>query len=166
MLLFRDIDRYHKAIARLMEAPRDLADSVVVHCRYSDKIAQGTERHRREFAAYLGELPDVTDVALEWWEETLAARKLEFGDTPETIHRAWLDRPAGPASFPGLVALVRDFWLVCDEVNRAVPEEVRVPPEQFLLAWIIDNRGYENAVEVLACMPYWPIGLDREGNWV
>lgn len=166
MQIFREVDRYHKAIARLLECPRDLSDGLAVPCLDSDVRAQGTQQHRAEFAAYLDELRDVTEVALEWWQETLAARKSELGDTPETVHRAWIDRPAGPASFPGLVAFVRDFWLACDQINRSVAQELRVPPEQFLLGWVIDTPGYENAIEVLACMPYWPIGLDHEGNWV
>ena len=38
-------------------------------------------------------------------------------------------------------------------------------PEEFLLRWLVTDRLDELA-EFLAGMPYWPIGMDEDGNWV
>lgn len=44
-------------------------------------------------------------------------------------------------------------------------EEMSVPSEVLLLHWLLDGR-HDSWIEALTCMPYWPIGLDGEGNWV
>jgi hypothetical protein len=122
-------------------------------------------RHRALFEEYREEVDFVTAAALQWWNETLTARKEIASDPAEAVRNAWIDRPAGPASYPGVVALVRDYWLACHELNKDVAEPERVPPWTFLLEWLLDGQ-YDQCVSVLACMPYWPVGLDRDGNWV
>jgi hypothetical protein len=125
---------------------------------------KGSARHQALFREYREEAEHVTAVALEWWEDTIDAPQ---GGPPDqkAVREAWECRPAGPASFPGLVALVRDFWLACDRLNQEVAEDERVPPWTFLLGWLLDG-SHEQCVSVMVCMPYWPIGLDRDGNWV
>jgi hypothetical protein len=114
---------------------------------------------------YQEEVIYVTEIALDFWEEILEGCKLGSSDDAQAIRKAWINRPAGPAAYPGLVALIREYWLACHSINQQVAENERVPPWVFLLGWLID-AGDEQAVSVLACMPYWPIGLDRDGNWV
>jgi len=125
----------------------------------------GSRLHKELFEEYREEVDYVTAVALTWWEETLSARKNIADHEHQAERNAWIDRPAGPASYPGLVALVRDYWLACHELNRDTPEHERIPPWTFMLGWLLDG-DYRQCVSVLACMPYWPIGLDRDGNWV
>ena len=103
--------------------------------------------------------------ALAFWRPLIVAKKTAERSEQEAARAAWMRRPAGPASYPGMVALVREYWLACDALNRKCAEEERVPPWTFLLSWLMDESHYE-AVGVLACMPYWPIGLDEDGNWV
>jgi hypothetical protein len=62
-------------------------------------------------------------------------------------------------------AVVREYWLKCDDVNQKTRAEERVAPEDFLLRWLADN-GRDELAEFLAGMPYWPIGMDEDGRWV
>jgi hypothetical protein len=158
-------ERISKGIQRLLTAPLDLlpCGAPVWRSGHGFRVSQS---HRAMFLRYRGEVDLVTGVALRWWEETLEARKELGPNERQAIREAWIARPAGPASFPGLVSLVRDFWLSCHALNTQCDVEDRVPPEVFLLQWLIEDGDYQQAVNVLACMPYWPIGLDRDGNWV
>jgi hypothetical protein len=151
-------------IRRLLESPLTLK-SCGAPVWEPKPNALGSASHKQLFVQYLEEVDFVTAVALDWWKQTLAARKKIASDPKRAAHDAWIDRPAGPASYPGLVALTRDYWLACHQLNLEVPEELRVPPWTFLLSWLL-NGSYGQAVSVLACMPYWPIGLDEDGNWV
>jgi hypothetical protein len=74
-------------------------------------------------------------------------------------------QPAGAAFDARVVAVVRKYWLACDVLNQKVAEDVRISPQVFLLEWLLREREQE-ALEVLAGMPYWPIGMDPNGNWV
>jgi hypothetical protein len=158
-------ERVKEGIRRLLTAPSDLEkcgaprwNPVYLH--------NASARHKSLFREYCEESDLVTCAASNWWAETLDARQRLAGERDRAARQAWIDRPAGPASFPGLVALVRDFWLACHNLNLESVLAERVPPEVFLLQWLIEDGNYQQAVDVLACMPYWPIGLDREGNWV
>ena len=155
------IDRIEEGVQRLLVAPLDLIRCGVTVCP-SGQDVKGTDEHRVLFADYDEILEVVTDVALEYWGEIIEAAVQHSDDA---IRESWINRPAGPASYPGLVALIRDYWLLCDEINRRVDVYARVPPEVFLLSWLCDGK-HVNQVKVLSCMPYWPIGLDLEGNWV
>ena len=153
-----------KGIRRLLDAPLTLKTCGAPVWAAPPGL-KGTTAHRTLFEEYREEVDFVTAVALEWWTQTLESRKNLASDQREAERNAWIDRPAGPASYPGLVALVRDYWMSCHQLNQDTPESERVPPWTFLLGWLLDGE-YQQCVSVLACMPYWPIGLDAEGNWV
>jgi hypothetical protein len=157
-------DLMDKGVRRLLNAPLTLEDAGAPVSKASPGLV-ASERHRELFADYVDEVDYVTAVALQWWQQTLTARKAAVEGDPRAERKAWIDRPAGPASYPGLVALIRDYWLACDRLNSEVPESQRVPPWTFLLEWLLDGQ-YQQCVSVLACMPYWPIGLDEAGHWV
>ncbi len=164
MALAISADLMEKGIRRLLHAPLTLEESGgLVWVAASGAVA--SERHRELFAEYVEEVDYVTAVALQWWQQTVTARQAAAEGDPRAERKAWIDRPAGPASYPGLVALIRDYWLACDRLNSEVPETQRVAPWTFLLGWLLDGR-YQQCVSVLACMPYWPIGLDEAGHWV
>jgi hypothetical protein len=152
-------------VSILLESPLTLASSGAPVWT-PDPGLTGSSRHRELFAQYKDEVDEVAAEALDWWAETLETHLGPGEHTKEEKLKVWRNRPAGPASFPGFVAIVRDYWLACDRLNHEVPQAERVPPWTFLLGWLLNNRDYEQVVGVLACMPYWPIGLDRDGNWV
>lgn len=154
-----------KGLKRLISAPKDLRFCDYASIGETHGRFEGSPAHRSLFNEYKEILGEVVDVALDWWAETIEARKQLTNDNDEAIRAAWLSRPAGPASFPGIVALIRDYWLACHEINKSVPNEQRVPPEVFLLFWLQEDKKTQE-VAVLSCMPYWPIGLDEHGNWV
>ena len=158
-------ERMSANVVRLLSAPRDLVRCGARACPAQPEAA-GVDAHRELYEEYAEIVDVVADVALEWWEDTLQARIESADDPDEATRQCWLARPAGPASFPGLVAVVRDFWLACDALNADLDEPKRVSPEQLLLARLHDGGDHADAVRVLTCMPYWPLGLDPEGNWV
>ena len=96
----------------------------------------------------------------EVWESDLD-EMIESGSSVGEAIQFKLDNcAAGPAEHPHLVWLVRKYWLACAEIDAAS----RVRPEVFLLKWLIDH-GHRDYVTLLTAMPYWPIGLDENGNW-
>lgn len=75
----------------------------------------------------------------------------------QAIEESFDRRLAGAASHPKVVWIVRSYWLAAARIGE-------VSPEIFLLQWLIDS-GETELVRLIACMPYWPIGLDETGNW-
>ena len=157
-------ERTEAGVQRLLAAPRDLLACGIRVCPQGGTSA-GVPAHRALFREYAQLVDVVTAEALDWWAETLAGRRAATTDPELAEREAWRGRPAGPASFPGLVALVRDYWLACDRVNAALGEAERVAPETLLLDWL-RSGNHRDAVRVLACMPYWPLGLDASGGWI
>ncbi len=159
-----DQARVARGIERLLAAPRDLARCGAPLAPRRTRDA-GSARHRALFEEYADILAAVARESLDWWRETVTARTRVASDPARAEREAWIARPAGPASFPGFVAFVRDYWLECHRLNEAALESERVAPESLLVDWLLDGEhGLE--VAVVACMPYWPIGLDSSGNWV
>lgn len=156
-------DRIEKGIRRLLTAPQDLKSCGAPVWDFHGGASSAAHRHL--LGEYRRELSIVIPAALDWWAETLTARQRYASDPDEALRQAWIVRPAGPASYSGFVALIRDYWLACHRLNLKALEAERVPPEVFLLASLLDG-GYTDAVKVIACMPYWPIGMDQNGNWV
>jgi hypothetical protein len=148
----------------LLQAPMTLKSS---GARVWAPVASpaGSSDHVRLFSQYRDRIVRTATMALDWWDDTVDVQRVDGRTEKEAVRAAFECRPAGPASFPEIVALIRKFWLDCDELNQRVSEDERVPPWIFILAWLRD-AGHDEAVSVLACMPYWPIGLDEDGNWV
>lgn len=149
-------------IARLMQAMRDLPD-------YPERdvpdlpLAEAPDPQRRLFGAYRKLLRQAYVEAVPWWEGTVAARARDGRTEEEALAAAFNDRMAGPASYPRVVWIVRAIWLEAAILNRRAPA-ARVRPETVLLGWLVE-AGETELVRLLACMPYWPVGLDAEGNW-
>jgi hypothetical protein len=156
-------ERVELGIERLLAAPRDLARSGAPLAPPTP-LGQASAAHRELFEEYADILAVVARTALDWWRETVIARQRAAGDAERGEREAWLSRPAGPASYPGFVAFIRDYWLECSALNERSSESERVAPESFLVDWL---RGTDRSLElgVVACMPYWPIGL-AGGRWV
>jgi hypothetical protein len=153
-----------KGIFRLINAPRDLPACAPLRDSPIEP-SEASELHRSAFSEYLVDMAEVYDFASKWWEATLDGIMEENGISREEAVKVAIGRRfAGPAALPDVVWLVRTYWLKCIEINQDVPDTQRVPPEVFLLKWLMD-RGEEEWVKLLTCMPYWPIGLDENGKW-
>jgi hypothetical protein len=124
--------------------------------------AAAPEGHRDLFDDYLNDLRLAYDLAVEWWEGTVEAQEEEGMGHEEAVAAALDARLAGPAAHPSVVYMVRSYWLLCEEESRG--SGVVVHPEELLLGWLVE-AGEDDLVKLLACMPYWPIGLDAEGRW-
>ena len=148
-------------VARLLSAPLDLP----LPPESPDPVRQGeaAENHENLFARYVAELQWAVSEAIPWWD-ALVRRRVERGESEEAAIRANYElRPAGPASRPEVVWVVRSFWLRCAHLNQTLPVDRRVRPEVFLLKWLQSSTQYGVLVAVLSGMPYWPIGLDETG---
>jgi hypothetical protein len=153
-----------RGIQRLMSAPRDLPASAP----WTDPpVAREVASHAHQvlFAEYTEYLSEAIGIAEAWWQNLVLAKMSEGKDLNRAVEAAYERRFAGPACRPELVWTLRTFWLRCVAVNKELPEDERVPPEVFLLFWLMDGK-HDEWVQVISGMPYWPIGLDRKGNWV
>lgn len=149
-----------KGIVRLLSAARDFPGRVVGS--EPETPAHAEEPYRQLFTRYVGELQWAVELAVPWWN-ALIARRVDRGESERASVRANYElRPAGPASRPEVVWVVRTFWLECDRLNRASPLDRRVPPEMLLLRWL-DTTQHAPLLAVVSGMPYWPIGLDPDG---
>lgn len=157
--------RVQQGIDRLLEAPRDLR-------RWDEHIGDpgrqnASARHAMLFAAYKSELHLAAERAEEIWDREIAERVAQGAGANDAVREQWFEFPAGPAARPEIVAVVRRTWLACDALNRELPSSQAVAPEIFVLKWLVGDLSIgDSAVRVLACVPYWPLGLDREGKWL
>lgn len=163
-MAFQIVHNVEKGVRQLLGAPADVADWVEGHQGRPRPLATAHPALSAVYARYLADLPDAYEVADDWWKRCVGAQ-LDLGLAPEAALRAAYEkRVAGPASEPTVVWFVRASWLAVDRANRVLSAEDRVPPEHVLLGWLVEE-GRDDYVRLLTCMPYWPIGLDADGNW-
>ena len=153
----------NEGISRMLTAPHDLALAGAAVIESSPPLKQASDAHRKLFARYRKDLKRVLDDAVQWWDHRTEAFKEELGNAKQARMANWREFPAGPASDPYTVAVIRKYWLACDALNaQAVPP---VAPEALLLQWVVDEGDMATA-ELLSAMPYWPVGLDADGAWL
>jgi hypothetical protein len=117
------------------------------------------------FRGYRKLLEKAREEAEPWWEGTVLAESSDGQSiTPEAVEAAFDKRAAGPASDPRVVWVVRMVWMECVKRNNRLPPAEQVRPEYLMVQWLIDV-GEAELVRLIACMPYWPIGLDENGEW-
>ena len=156
-------ERVRRGIQRLMTAPKDVA-------RWDEEAgdfmrSEVSMAYTVLFEQYRVALREAVAAALAVWQQELAGVAQESRSQKHAIREIWIRFPAGPASDPRLVALIRRYWLLCDGLNREQTTERMVTPEMFLLGWLVEEREMQ-LVSVLAGMPYWPMGLDAQGSWL
>lgn len=150
-------------VRRLLAAHLDLD-------QYSDwpgtdrSLSTASADERELFDGYVLMLRQMYELCEPWWESTIAAQQINGRSREEAVEAAFLKRLAGPASHPSVVWVIRAFWLDRAKQNQRMPPDQWVRPEIVLLQWLID-AGETELVRLVACMPYWPIGLDESGNW-
>lgn len=152
-----------RGIRKLMSAPRDLPGSAPwVDPPLSRRDASA--HHREAYERYLQDLSAALVDAETRWTNKLRKLMDRGANQDEAMKQQYARQYAGPAAEPGVIWTVRTYWLECTRINLESPEAKRVPPEVFLLHWLVQD-GHSVAVQVLIGMPYWPIGLDTRGNW-
>lgn len=142
-------------IRRLLSAPGDIAPRGA-----PVSFASAGPAFQQIYAAYRDVLWDAHLIAVPWWENTINAQEGLGLSRADAVKASFDKRMAGAASHPRVVQVIRDAWLRTAALGRNGP----VAPEQLLLQWLID-AGESDLVTLVACMPYWPIGIDDEGNW-
>ncbi len=153
---------WRTSVARLLAAPSDLA----VDLPASSVLLNGADASRREdFRRYVAELDETGRRALAWWNRILQHTARRLRSPERALASVWQSRPAGPAAYPDMVSVVRRHWLLCDARNGACEAAARIAPQRFVLGWL-DEANLTDLAKLLACMPYWPLGLDAAGKWV
>ena len=149
-----------KGVARLLAAARDLppADTPV----HASAGRADAPRHREVFASYVRHLRWAVALAIPWWNDLVHARMSRGEHEAAAIRSSYVLRPAGPASRPEVVWVVRSHWLACADLNGQVAGHQKIRPELLLLEWLRDD-GHELELKVVSGMPYWPVGLDASG---
>lgn len=120
--------------------------------------------HRSVHEDYVADLRTACGIAASWWEDTVRAQERLGLSRDAAIRESFDRRWAGPAAHPKVVWIVRLYWLACDKINTDFAPDRPVPPQTFMLQWLVD-AGESELVRLIACMPYWPIGLDANGDW-
>ena len=67
------------------------------------------------------------------------------------------------ASDPYILGAIREHWLACAASNERDPAH-RVEPSELIFKWLEQVRP--DLAEIIAELPYWPIGTDAEGRWI
>jgi hypothetical protein len=122
------------------------------------------DSHRSAHANWLQEVSWAADQAIDWWRTIADGFRdpgLSWADAARQAYQQW---PSGPASSEYIVSVVRRHWLNCERLNAGLPTRAVIWPEDFLLG-TLDPQVHHRVLLVLTAMPYWPIGLDENGNW-
>ena len=89
-------------------------------------------RHRELHAQYVEELRAAKVDVNRWWEE-LVSRTLELTaseiEAAEHLRKRW---PVGPAAHPRFLAVIRNYYLACEDLNKLVGSKI----------WNSDSRGH------------------------
>lgn len=149
-------------IARLLAQPGDIQPRRDDICGRS--LAAASPEHQEVFGDYVADLRTACDIASKWWEDTVNAQVKAGVSRDEAIRVSFNKRSAGPAAHPKVVWIIRLYWLACSKINSDFVPGQPVYPETFLLKWLVDT-GEAELAQLVACMPYWPVGLDEDGDW-
>lgn len=158
--LIHNVDR---GLARLLGAPRDIDGGTPVPA-IAPAREDADEALREVFDSYREGYLHLHDHCFRWWRGCIAAVQWDGTTREQAVEEAYARRAAGPASAPEFVWFIRHFWLRVDQVNRKLPLERRIAPQDVLLKWLVEAGDHDHVVLATA-MPYWPIGLDAHGDW-
>lgn len=149
-------------VRRLLQIMIDVGATADL-ARRDHPFSQASEAHQRLFEQYVPFLTQGYKEAIPFWEGTVEASSTSGEIDQDALDEAYDMRMAGPASDPRIVWILRMVWMRCDELNREFPDHA-IRPEYLMVQWLVD-AGQTDLVRLLCCMPYWPIGLDADGNW-
>ncbi len=145
----------------LIQAARDVRNELAP--RPSSKRVG--PRHRKLFDQYVKDLRRAQEWALSWWTSMIRTELQATPDQRDAERNVSRRNPVGPVAHVGVIYVLRRYWLDCVALNREVPAAEQVQPEDFLLGFLLYS-SYGDLGRFVAQLPYWPIGLDADGNWI
>jgi hypothetical protein len=125
------------------------------------------------FQAYVSELNQAVDEEEERLNRIKNINRNKFQSELEL--EEWIKEGFGSISTQGrIIAVFRKYWLKCDELNQLSEENDEIEndedeyvdyvnPRDFVVDWL--SGMYEELYEIIDSMPYYPIGIDEEGNY-
>ena len=150
-------------LVRLHHQPKDVRDPINSYYRVPARL-DCAPALRPLHLLYLDDACWAADQAVEWWSSLVETHMEVHPDVRSAALATYGRWPAGPGANEYMVSTVRRYWLACVEECRRLPPEEAMLPEDFLLATLNPERD-RRLVLVLTSMPYWPVGLDAQGNW-
>ncbi len=119
--------------------------------------------HERLFERYVKELRSVKRTVDEWWHALVEAESERMSDHGRALRNLSERWPTGPAAHPYVIATVRKYFLACDTLNDESDDEVY--PHAFVSEWLLEEDT-EDLADFMSVLPYWPIGLDEDGDFI
>ena len=135
--------------------------------------------HSELFDSYVEELRKARDEALEWWQDLLDSEATDPDTSTTQVRLRW---PAGPVSYPRVLAVYRKYYLECVTLNDRIlsdqdgaqptqagwgeedeeSDERTIPPRALLTD---DLAGADPELhEFMGSLVFSPIGTDDQGN--
>ena len=133
-------------------------------------------RQEQLFDSYVEDLSAAKSASEDWWRDLLDAETSALGDRDEAIRQVRRRWRRGPASHPRVIAVIRKYFMECQRLNEFLesddfdPDDERnqyeeIYPQIFLTEWLLDGKNDELG-EFIADLPYWPIGMNEDGDYV
>lgn len=153
----------HNGWMRLYHAPKDVREPERLVLETPDylPVSRGLESLHR---AYRTDFEAWSAAEIDWWRGVVERLMPDSGNVREAAMAAYERWPAGPASREDMVGLFRKYWFACEAASLELPESKRMWPEDFLLGGCSATEDATRYLVVTA-MPYWPMGLDSNGQW-
>jgi hypothetical protein len=139
---------------------------------------------------YIHELRVAKSDVNDWWaalvERTLQLTNHNKIEAARELRRRW---PVGPAAHPRILAIVRKYFLACDQLNQVIDKEQNddlhqlVPhrlatfteqeqePDQTVSPGILVGESLltpatDDLAKIVGQLTYWPVGVDEQGAYV
>ena len=120
--------------------------------------------HLDLFDGYVRELRAAKQGADTWWNSLIETEAARSGNQILASRIVKLRWPVGPVAHKYVIAVVRKFWLACEEINGDAVADYRFRPEHLVLKLLVPN--HPELAEFLSALPFWPMGIDAKGNWI
>jgi hypothetical protein len=153
-------DGWRERVENLLQAVKDVAPPG----HPSPQALKSSGPLQVLFTQYVRELRQAKTRVEEWWKDLIKAEETRTEDRAEALLNVEERHSEGLAAQGFVQGVLRKFWLTCAERNRKAPAPERLSPEDLVLRWLLLSGNNELA-QFLSTIAYWPIGLDKEGNW-
>ena len=155
-------ERWRKKAKALVDAVRDVAPPDHPPAGRGRAASPG---HRTLFDRYVKGLRKAKAEADDWRKGILEASQERGATKSEAEIQFKQEYPVGTVASGRIIHVLRRFWLEAAALNGKSDPAMRVAPEEFLLAWLVDGTN-DDLAQFLSALPYWPIGLTKDGKWV